>query len=159
MKQWLYSIFVLVLIITIISIVVPEGKLGKIIKGVFSVILLITVINPLVKIKEVNYDYFIGDNNDFTLQTHYIDYVYNKKIDNLINLSKESLIKIGVDKCEIIIDYVIDEKYQLLINFAQVNLKNAVIYSNEEHIVVVEQVKTIVANVLAIEKEKVFIYE
>ena len=159
MNQWVFSVIVCVLLTSIISIITPEGRLGQITKGIFSIIVMLVIIKPVINLTgdtEVPNGQF---NVDSEISYDFIDYSNELKSSKL-SKDCEQLLKIyGVDKANVKIEYSVDEKYTFLITKCSINLTKAVISLDKEHIVVNEEIKTLISSKLNIEKNKVFINE
>ena len=148
------------ILISLISIIFPNGKIGKYLKSVFSFILIFSVINPLLNLDEINVDFnnaFLE--NEVIYQEQYLDYVNQKKIDNYNDNCTKILEELGVKNAQIDFIYYTDEKYNLIVEKVNVNLKNSVIISDVEHIDIKEGISTDIASYLNITKSKVLIYE
>ncbi len=159
MNQWLYSIVVSVIITTIISIILPEGRLRQSIQCVFSIVLILIIVNPILKASK-NQSLFFS--NDFVVDENisndYLNYVYEIKSNSLSKECENLLSEIGISGAEIQINYSIEKDFSFSIKLVNVNLSNAVISSNKEHIVVIEEAKTLLSNKLNLNKDKVNVY-
>ena len=159
MNQWLYSIVVSVIITTIISMILPDGKLRKTIQCIFSIVLILIVINPILNANKKSYSFI---SNDYVIEnnisTEYLNFIYDIKSECMSNDCIEILSENGISNAEILVNYAINEDYSFSIKLINVNLSNAVISSNKEHIVVIEEVKSILSNELNIKKDKVIVY-
>ena len=84
MREWIYSIVISILITTIISIMSPEGRLGQIIKCIFSIILMLIVIMPVINPNTLDLLYLDDKFNiDEQISYDYINHVYDKKVNSL----------------------------------------------------------------------------
>ena len=161
MKEWIISVVSVVFIVSISSYIVPEGKIGDYIKGIFSFLLIFVIVKPL----------FSVNDNDFTLksltvnsanievQTNYLDYVYDKKYQNLLTDCINSLEQLGIKNTSIDIKYTINENGIFNLEKIIVNLQNAVMNTNKEHIDIIEEIKNNFVNKFEISKDKVIVYE
>ena len=158
MKEWIFSIIVSVLITTIISIICPDGRLGQIIKCIFSIVLVLIVIKPVLN---TNRGAFFID-NDFMIEKEiskdYLIYVYDVKSKSLSIECEELLSENNIKNSNVTIKYSIDDNYEFNVQIVSVNLSQAVISSNREHIVVIEEIKTILSQKLNVNKDKVNVY-
>ena len=162
MKEWILSIVVMVLLTTIITIICPEGKLGKMVKGIFSLIILLVIINPLLNFNKstINLDFnnlFQQENS--SIQTGFLDYSINKKIEIYKKECIEIIEKIGIEGAIVEIEYSISDKYEFSIYSAKIYLNKSVIKTEKEHIVVIEEIMDSISNYLNISKTNVLIYE
>lgn len=161
MNDWLYSIITVVIIISILSIIVPEGRLGKIVKGIFSIIILLILIQPFVNTSSLDNSKFdiLSFEVDDKVQYEYLDYVFTKKIIALEKETKEIIEKCGVSNSTININYQVNDEEGFQINFVNINLSNAVINSDKEHIDIIEEIRNEVSKYLKINNELIRIYE
>ena len=80
MKEYILSIVSVILLTAAVGIILPEGKTGKFIKGIFAVATLVVILTPLTKIG----DYipaFETESGDVEIgyDEEYLDYMYDKK--------------------------------------------------------------------------------
>lgn len=159
MKEWIFSIIVSVLITTIISIICPEGRLGQIIKCIFSIVLVLIVIKPVLN---TNKSDTLSINNEFIVEQgiskDYLIYIYDIKSSALSTKCEDLLTENGFKNSNVIINYSIEENYEFNIQNVNVNLSQAVISSNREHIVVIEEIKSLLSEQLNVIKDKVNVY-
>ncbi len=154
MKSWALSIVVIVFTISIVSLLFPNGKIGKFIKSVFSFLLVFVVLKPIIKIKNNDFelDNFLV-NNEIVLQDSYLQFYNNKKIKTY----KDSCIKIlndcGINNAEIEFQYETDKYNKILFVSIILNLENAVINSDKEHIVIIETAKQKIKSYLNLSEE------
>lgn len=160
MKNWIISLGTIIILSSLISIILPEGKLNKFIKSYFSLIVMIIMIQPIATIKNVNFSFesFFNENK-IELQYDYLDYVTNIRIDNYVNDCKKIAKEKGVDDLIVEIEYNVDENNKILFDKILLNFKNSVIISDKAHIDIIEEVKTLICKYLEVEQNKVVIYE
>lgn len=157
MWNYVISIIMVVIISSIIIIIIPEGRTTGIIGVVLSIIVVLTLVSPL---KDFNFDISIPT-FDYNVE---IDYSYAEHANylrsiNCANDCKNLLNKEGVKDAEIQVIYQDDEFRRFNIKFVKVFLENEVINSNEEHIDIIDKVKTLISERLIIEKGQVVIVE
>ena len=160
MKDWIISVITVVLITSIICLILPQGKMGKYVKNIFSILTMLVIIKPIISLKEkdFNFEQAISANN-IVLQHDYIEYINNKRIDEY----KENCLKIienkGVKNSMVSIDYLIEENENIKITYVQINLQNSVIISDKQHIDIKEEMITDIATYLNVKKSVVTIYD
>ncbi len=160
MKNWIFNIIFTVFLVSIITLIIPSGKLKKNVQNTFALIIMIVIIQPfsIIKKNQVNFDY-IFEMQDFYVQTEYLDYINSKNIESL----KKNCVKIlednGVFNAEIEIICSSEEDNALLIENILINLRNSVIKSDKDHIDIIEGVKTDIASYLLFHESQVVIYE
>ena len=160
MKAWLFGIFSVALIITLLSLILPEGKTAKFSKPFISLIAVIIIVSPF-----INIDDFLSGNITFeynkTIGTdsEFLEYTTYAKIDkyrlNCVKIAEKN----GISGSDIIIKYNVDENYEITITGAEINLKNAVISSDEEHIVILQRLENEISEYLNVDKAGIKIYE
>ena len=152
MKSWALSIVFVVFTISIISLLFPSGKLGKFIKIIFSLLLIFVTLKPIIKLKndDVNF-YSAFVNNEIAFQDSYLNFINNEKISTYKNNCIKILNELGVSNAEIDIIYELDKYNKILFVSVSLNLKNAVINSDKEHIVIIESAKQEIKDYLGLE--------
>ena len=160
MKTWLFGVFAVALIITVLSLLLPEGKLAKFAKPFISLVAVIIIVSPL-----INVDGLLGGNFELyydkaiNTDTEFIDYAINAKIDkyrlNCIKIAEKN----GINGSEFLIKYSINENYDLNVYGAEINLTDAVISSDEEHIVILQRLKSEVSEYLNVDVAGITVYE
>jgi len=160
MKEWVLSIGTTVVITTIISIILPEGKIGNYIKGIFSILLILAIIKPIFAIGKIDYNIEnVLSQNVVILQDDFISFTNDKKVQNFTEKCEKIIEEIGIEKAVVNIDYFVDENNQIIIKYVNVNLRNSVIILDKEHIDIIEDVKTAISDYLNLDFNKVIIYE
>ena len=159
MKDWVVSIVFTVLITSIIGLIVPEGRLGKLIKGVFSFVILLVVIQPIFSISTENPDYvFPAVDIENGIQEDYIFFVNSKKVENMEKQCVQLIKENGYDS-NVLIEYELDNSNHISIKFVKIKLLNQVIKPDKEHIVVIEELTKSICSYLNIETNQVIFYE
>ncbi len=160
MKSWALSIIIVVFSITVISLLFPNGKIGKFIKSIFSLILVFVVLKPLISISDKNFSLeefvFI---NETILQEDYIDFMHQKEIKQQEENCEKIFENLGITNAEIKLACLYDENKKLKIESVIINLKNAVIKSDKEHIVIIENAKKLITEYLNINYDVLVINE
>ena len=97
MKTWIISISAIVLLTSIFSVIIPESKVGKLIKSVFSVLVVFVIINPIINIKnqDFSFDYLVSS-GDITFDDNYLDFISAKKVEVINSESKKMIENLGV---------------------------------------------------------------
>ena len=161
MKEWIISVVSVVFIVSISSYIVPEGKIGDYIKGIFSFLLIFVIVKPLFSVNDNNFTLksLTVNSANIEVQTNYLDYVYDKKYQNLLTNCINSLEQLGIKNTSIDIKYTINENGIFNLEKIIVNLQNAVMNTNKEHIDIIEEIKNNFVNKFEISKDKVIVYE
>lgn len=160
MKTWIISISAIVFITSIFGIIVPDSKIGKLIKSVFSILIIFVIISPIANIKnqDVSFENFINT-SEIVYQNDYLDFIANKKAKELENESKKIIENLGVNNVFVNICYMHNNLEKFIVKSVEVNLKNAVIISDKAHINIKEQIRTELSSYLEIDKNLVLVNE
>ena len=160
MKSWVLSIISTVFVVSLIILILPNGKLSKYIKSTLSLVVVLVIVSPLFKLNniEINFENMFANSN-VIIQQDYIDYVNQEKIKTLIDECQILISEIGVEGAKTSMDYYVDEQNTIIILDFTVYLKNAVINSENEHIVIIDKLKNTLSEFLKINKEQVVVYE
>ncbi len=158
MKEYILSIVSVILLTAAVGIILPEGKTGKFIKGIFAVATLVVILTPLTKIG----DYipaFETESGDVEIgyDEEYLDYMYDKKSE-VYAAEIESYIQ--EKGCESDVEIVYDcADYEFHIVKVSTNLYFSGISEEDEHIYIMSEIQKAVAQYCGIEEEKVQINE
>ncbi len=159
MKEWLLSVGIVILIISLLKIVLPNGKTKKTVMFVFGVLSILTFIKPIVNIKDGNLDLGTVFESKIDYQNDYIYFVYEKNAEIKKKEFSEKLNDLGVKNAKIDAIFSIDTKYAIKYEKVIVNLKESVILSENKHIDIIEQIKKTASEIFRIEYKEVIIYE
>lgn len=158
MSIWIFNVFSSVFLITVISLLLPEGRLSKFVKPFMSLILIVIILSPLIDFKEIINDMNTTD-KIIEIDGEFLNNTMLAKIDkyqqNCIKLAEKN----GINGASVIIEYSVDENYLLKIYGAKINLQNAVISSESEHIVILQRLKKDVSEYLSLSEKGVKIVE
>jgi hypothetical protein len=126
----------------------------------FSILTLLVLIKPFASIKtdDINIKNFIFQDK-IVIEEDFIEYAFNNKIDQTELFLEQQLCNLGVENAKIKIYYEINNTYDVCYKNIQINLKNAVIKTDKEHIVIIEDVKSRIAQILTVNKDILVIYE
>jgi len=160
MNSWLIGVVAIVFLISVLAIIIPEGRLGSFIKPFLSLTVVIVVFYPV----------FTGDSGSFfskdTAAYRRIDYdekylssMFDKKIENYQKNCVEILEKSGITNAPVKIKYNVKEDYSISIIKAFINLSDAVISSEKEHIDLLSEIKRDICDYLIIEEKDIIINE
>lgn len=154
MKEYIISIGAIIVITSVISIILPNGKTGKFIKGLFSIIITLVILSPLtnVSFKVPN----IGDfNTKLEYQESFLFYITENKINGLEYDSEIILKNCGIKNAKVSIDYEVNEDFSHSIKKVKINLEKAVIISDGQHINIIEEGVNSLSKYLSVDKEDI----
>ena len=159
MTGWLISVFTTVFVVSVLSILLPEGRLSKFAKPLISLVVIIIVIAPLTNSETYTESFTKISNAEIKTDADFLGYVNRSKIDlytkNCVKIAEKN----GINGSEILIEYNIDDDFAINIFAVSINLKNAVISSNDEHIVILQRLSNEIGDYLGIGAAGVKIYE
>lgn len=156
MIAWALNVFSSVFFTSVISFLLPSGKISKFVKPILSIIVLFIIISPIVNYNEI----FESVNQENNLQyigfdQNFLNYVGESKIGIYREKCSEIAKKNGITGEDILIKYIIDDSGKLQILGVDINLKNAVISSEEEHIVILRRVVEEIGDLVGIDSSGV----
>lgn len=156
MKEYVLSIIVSILLVSIASIILPDGKMAKFTKSIFSIIIIIIIITPAINLlKNESFNGFEFESDfAFSEDEDYLDYVYYKRVENL-SATTESLLKSDNYETDVEIIYDISN-YQIVIKKINVNFNFDGISEDDKHIII-SVIKQTVSEYLNVDKEIVIV--
>jgi stage III sporulation protein AF len=141
--QYLIEISAIVVLSIILKFLIPNGNIKKFTTWIISVIISVLMINPVFSfIKSGDFSF---DSSKITIQQDFIESTFNKKVENnkkiFINAIKDKISNINID-----VDYeILDNK--LIYKKIHIDLKNAVLYTDKEHIDIINEIKLTAKNI------------
>ncbi len=136
--------------LTMLDVIVSKTKNGKVVKTVISLVAVTILLTPIVSIiKNFDINYDISANENY--QNYLIDFeskVYKSTI-------KSVLEKNGYEVQDVIISFSEDNVYSP--KKVTIKLKNTVINGQEEHINMIERVKTLLKTAINTENVEILI--
>lgn len=147
--SWLLSLVGIVLISVLVDILLPSGQTNKFIKGIFSILVVFVLITPLIKLKNGNFD--IGNlfsNEEVAVDRAFINKANERELEYIENNIVEILAKkdIKVEKVVLI------TKSGNINSIDNVQVKAAKIEQSSS-------IKSIVSEILSIDKKYIIVYE
>ena len=159
MATWIISVFSAVFVVSVLSIILPEGRLAKFVKPLISLVVIIIVIAPFIDSDEFVNDFTTIGSKEIKTDSDFLEHVTYNKIDlytkNCIKIAEKN----GINDSEILIEYSVDDNFTITISEVSINLKNTVISSEDEHIVILQRLKNDISEYLGIDTTGVKIYE
>ncbi len=156
MKDYLIGVTASVILFALTSLILPKGKFGAYVKGIFATVVALVILNPLTKIdfSRLNLT-FASDGDQAYYQRSFLEFTVAEKVK-----AKETLCEIifnnsGFNDVEIDIDYTINDHGKEIINSVSVFLKNSVITDEQKHIDIIDKSRVTVSECLNVDKEVV----
>lgn len=159
MVGWLLSVFSTVFIISVFSLLLPEGKMTKFVKPFISIAVIIVIISPIADIRGFIDGTVFNDNKIIETDKDFLNKITISKIDQYCDNCVKIAEKNGIKGSTAIIEYNVDENGQPIVYGAEINIKNAVISGDGEHIVILQRLKKDISEYLQIDEKGVKISE
>ncbi|KGG81429.1 hypothetical protein Y919_00255 [Caloranaerobacter azorensis H53214] len=174
LRQWTVTIVTLVVIITFLEIILPKNDLKKYINVTTGFLLIITILNPFIKLlssdinieKEVFKNIMLKPENDFYITDEYKKYqedqtmkLYKDKIKKHIKKTIEDTFRYKVVRIDIDIENENTEnfgeikKIKLILVQENTDFKNKNVH--DKYSINIESVKEIRVNLESVETEKI----
>lgn len=177
-KLWLKDIVVLFLVISLIDLIMPKGKMKRYIDFIIGILIIFTIINPLTRINNINLDLdsalidfdkqVLNENSLINLQNEQVREIYTKNLKKKIQEVIEDNAGYGVEDIEIItlldderifliegVNIVLSKKKEVnkAIKVDKVEIGNEAIESGNVNSNV--ELAELIANIVEIEAEKI----
>lgn len=116
MNKWVLSIGFLAILSSVLTIILPNGKMEKCVKGVFATLFTFIVINPFFNFDNNGWTFnFTNNDYEITYQEEYLNNVANQK-ELIIKENCQNILKYyGINNVTISIDYTVDKNGQTII--------------------------------------------
>lgn len=150
MGNYFYIISSVIILLALLENLIPNSSSGKSVKTVLSIIAVIIILSPILKIIK-------GSDNSLTeTGATYNQYLENYQ-NNLTEKSVELLLKTegyDLEKVKVFGEY---NGTNYLVQKIQIKFKNLVINDASEHIIIIEKIKNLILDRLNILKAEVVI--
>lgn len=144
MKGWLISVVSLLIVITLLELLIPKGRLSPLIGSVFSVVFMLVAFYPLIgKIslsdfsERFDYDSMIETDGDF------LYYTAEKSAEIKKTKCLKKLNEYGINDLSFDIKYSKDDYGAYEIKSVTVFFDESVINGNTEHINIIEKISSV----------------
>lgn len=155
MSKWILSIVGMSFLGVVVETIIPNGKLNKFIKSMFSLFLLFVIISPLPKL--FNRDISLSNNFDYKMDEILLVNINERKLNNYENAILNELKNRGIDNVSI--QFEADTtKSNFKIQKIYIDVCNVVLKNNAKHINISDTIVEVITSVVEIGKEGVVIY-
>lgn len=137
----------------------PSGKTNSLIKGIFSLVCILILVQPILSLKNNDYDIFNFAEIELNLDDDYLSYVNSKNVENIERACQKLLKNQSLYSDTINVEFVEVRDYEYKLDRVQIKLKNLVIEDKSEHINRLESVRSSISEYFGIEKSAVIFYE
>ena len=159
MWDWIISVCFSILLVSMISFILPNGKLSKFINYILSIVLIFVFVKPIFNVDNNfleqlhNSDFAISyDENYLSFSNQFKAKEGEKAIENMLIKEKiyEPTVEIMFDEGDLV---------QFKIKKVNIFLSEQVINSNSEHIDIIVRVKTLISEYLSINEGDVNVFK
>lgn len=159
-SSWVLSIAGIIMLSVLVDVILPDGKVTKFIKSIFSYLIIIVILSPIFSFLS-NKTFSVNDifqTSAVELQDGFIAKVNRQFLDNIEIAIEKDCEDVGYKFVEIGIEADI---FQSDINIKQisVDLSKMVIDKKVEHTNIKTSIKNIILNHIKIDKELIVFYE
>ena len=156
LKSYVICLTAVSLMAVFAQMILPDGKLKKSSNIVFSIVLILSIIAPLKKLDLSAIRIELEPIDSIKVDQAAVHYIEEQRIKNLEEICKNELSKNSIEG--VIVDITANfESNNIVINSVKMNFYNLVIPENLSHINITEQAKTIISNLLTIDKGVIII--
>lgn len=155
MENWAISVVGTVLLTVLADVILPDGQTNKYVKTALSVVVILAMLAPVVKITDGSLS-FVSDDKQYQAQSQYLYMVEQKQESEIEQRLISELAESGYKNCIVEAEATLNEQ-GLTIDKISVNLKNAVIPDGMSNILVTEDITDIVSKQCGVASEKVVI--
>ena len=160
LSAWVLSIVGIVVLTLMVDIIIPEGKTGKYIKGVFATLTVFVIAMPLPKIfnSEFDLEEFLQQNTSASADYDVLENIYYMRLERLEQKIITSAESEGIKNMEVKINALNNNSF-VEIQSIEINLKNVVIEEKNPNINIVDIVIDLVSKAAETDKSAVKVYE
>ena len=160
LSAWVLSIVGIVVLTLMVDIIIPEGKTGKYIKGVFAMLTVFVIAMPLPKIfnSEFDLEEFLQQNTSASSDYDLLENIYYMRLERLEQKIITSAESEGIKNMEVKINALNNNSF-VEIQSIEINLKNVVIEEKNPNINIVDIVIDLVSKAAETDKSAVKVYE
>lgn len=146
---WLLALMGVVLLSVLVDILLPSGQTTKFIKGIFSIIIVMVIITPLIKLKDKDFSFSgIFESSEIAVDETFIAKTkmrqYEQKEKEIAEILKNN--KISVE--------------ELVITFDSADINNIIgVKVRTKSTDQTSTIKSIISGILSLEEEYILVYE
>jgi len=155
MKEWVLSIGAVIIFITVIGFVLPNGKMGNYIKNLLNFLLMIVIINPIFNFNFED-DGFETASSEVVIQEEYLEFVYEKRKDAIIQSVVDVAKEVGIENVGVEFFYDIGKNGEFSTKKLEINLQNSVINKDKENINIIDELTKSISEKLLISSDLIY---
>ena len=157
MSGYILKIVAVVLFSVLIDILIPSGKMEKIVKICLSLIIVFVIVSPIPSLISKVKNFAVDDSGQL-IDMEYVKKINLKKIDNLEEKIENELKSYGIENIEI--ELMCDPtKTEITYLFCNVDARSVVLNEKAQGINLNEKIIEVVQNFIDIKKENILVYE
>ena len=156
LSSWVLSILGIVIILLLVEIILPKGKLLKTVKSILAIFSIFVVISPIKNLITTIDLSLIS--NDFVIDEKFLEKRDNEKLDVYKSKIEKDLNDNGFLNVYIDFETVFESKETIIKNLF-VDLRDLVITDKKLNIDKYTNITAIIKNVISIKEEQIIFYE
>lgn len=162
MKTWIVSVISVLILISLLSILIPKGKLSPLIDSVLSIIFLFTVVSPFISGKaslENVLDFTDSEYVGESIQENYLYYIAEKEAEAKKTKCLKILEENGINDVSFEIEYNKGDYGNYELKKVKIFYDKSVIKEKDEHIDIIRKINSVATECFGKEVTAVEIYE
>lgn len=157
MTEYILKIVGAVVICVLIDLIMPSGKMEKVVKICMSLIIIFIIISPIPSLISKVKNYSLGEGDEL-IDLSYVKKINLQKIDNLEEKIEAELKNYGIENIEI--ELMCDlSKTEITYLFANIDARSVVLDEKASGIDLTEKIKEVVQKYVDIKEENILVYE
>lgn len=157
MTKYILSILGIVIAGIFIDIIVPNGKINKYIKSIYSIFVVAVLLSPLINFLNKNHDFTVKY-KDYELNTELINYIHSMRVKAMETNLENYLGAEGFKNIHIELTFS-SKNNEISYNSCKISLKNLVIEKDKQHINKYEFIKEVVKENTNLSNEEIIFDE
>lgn len=157
---WILSILGVVILGVLVDIIVPEGRINKYIKSVFTIFTVFVVFMPIANALNGGIDLsgLIYNETAGEIDYEFLDKTKTSMENQLALMCEKALEDGGFLECDVTI-YLNLLESEFSVDKVEINLEDLVISTNIPHINKYTEIKAIIKNTISVTEENIILYE
>ena len=153
MLNWIVSIALVSLLTTILIILLPDNNNSQLAKFALSLLVILVVIKPIKKDISLDFNVIDNDYNEVFIQDEFLDYYIEQKVEYIKKNCNIICNEEGAENVIIEVFYDVIEENEFSIKKISLNFKNSVFNKNNEHTIIIENIKNEINKIYNVEIE------
>lgn len=111
MKEWIVGIIVVVLMFSIALIIIPEGRTEKMVKGVFTTIISLVIVKPIINFDNFIFNFEFNNPPSVVLQENYLQFSFDQKATYYQKYCNNLAKDLGINGIDTTVQYSVSDDY------------------------------------------------